>query len=121
MNNEFDSQDRNVSSHVQKLPVSHDEWEYRARRILPDGPFGYISGGAGSEDTMRSNREAFFEWNIRPRKLRDVSKRNITVSLFGQTFPAPFFWLRSGCRRSLILMVTWLRQKRRLKQGFRLY
>lgn len=90
MNNEFDSRDRNVSSHVQKLPVSHDEWEYRARRILPDGPFGYISGGAGSEDTMRSNREAFFEWNIRPRKLRDVSKRNITVSLFGQTFPAPF-------------------------------
>ncbi|KXZ21753.1 alpha-hydroxy-acid oxidizing protein [Bacillus nakamurai] len=84
----FHSRDRQVSS--QRLPVSHDEWEYRARQILTDGPFGYISGGAGTEDTMRSNREAFFEWNIRPRKLRDVSTRDLTVSLFGQTFPTPF-------------------------------
>ncbi|MBT2575274.1 alpha-hydroxy-acid oxidizing protein [Bacillus sp. ISL-51] len=95
MNNErmyarFNSRDRQVSSPAQRLPVSHDEWEYRARQILPDGPFGYISGGAGTEDTMRSNREAFFEWNIRPRKLRDVSTRDLTVSLFDQTFPAPF-------------------------------
>ncbi|MBY8914812.1 alpha-hydroxy-acid oxidizing protein [Bacillus sp. YC2] len=95
MNNErmyarFNSRDRQVSSPAQRLPVSHDEWEYTARGILPDGPFGYISGGAGTEDTMRSNREAFFEWNIRPRKLRDVSTRDLTVSLFDQTFPAPF-------------------------------
>ncbi|MCF8566766.1 alpha-hydroxy-acid oxidizing protein [Alicyclobacillus tolerans] len=71
------------------LPVSFEEWEQLARKKLADGPWGYVAGGAGSEDTMRANREAFYAWRIRPRMLRDVSDRDLTVSLYGRTLPAP--------------------------------
>ena len=40
-------------------PVGADEWEARASEKLESGPFGYIAGGAGSEATVRANREAF--------------------------------------------------------------
>lgn len=72
------------------LPVSLDEWERRAREVLAEGPFGYVAGGAGAEDTMRANREAFYRWRIRPRMLRDVSDRNLTGSVLGTALPAPF-------------------------------
>jgi lactate 2-monooxygenase len=39
---------------------------------------------------MRANCEAFYRWRIRPRLLRDVSDRDLTVTLFGTTLPAPF-------------------------------
>jgi len=38
---------------------------------------------------MRANREAFERWKIVPRMLRDVSRRDIGVELFGRRIPAP--------------------------------
>lgn len=73
------------------LPVSYEEWEYQAQQILPRGPFSYIASGAGSEDTMRANQEAFRHWRIVSSLPRDVSQRDLTVTLLGYTFPAPFF------------------------------
>jgi lactate 2-monooxygenase len=71
------------------LPVAIEDWEAEARKKLADGPYFYVAGGAGSGDTMQANRNAFDKWRIVPRMLRDVSQRNIQVSLFGQTLPAP--------------------------------
>ncbi|KUO95338.1 hypothetical protein ATW55_04445 [Ferroacidibacillus organovorans] len=36
-----------------RLPVVYEEWERRAREVLADEPFYYVSGGAGGERTMR--------------------------------------------------------------------
>lgn len=74
------------------LPVSYEELEYRARQVLPDGPFGYIAGGAGREETMRTNREAFLAWHILPRMLVDVSKRDLSITVLGRTYPLPYFF-----------------------------
>lgn len=71
------------------LPVSFDEWEERAKKILASGPFGYVHGGAGAGDTMRANLEAFKKYRLRPRVCCDVSKRNLTTTLFGHTIPFP--------------------------------
>jgi lactate 2-monooxygenase len=71
------------------LPVSFEEWEYRARERLTNGPFDYVAGGAGGEETMRANREAFHRWRIQPHVLTDVAERDVTVSLLGHTFPTP--------------------------------
>lgn len=90
MNTRLISTPRQDLSAAGQLPVSYNEWEYRARQILPNGPFGYIAGGAGSEDTMRANEDAFLLWRIQPRLLNDVSNRNLSITLFGQTFPVPF-------------------------------
>ncbi|KQL45912.1 lactate 2-monooxygenase [Brevibacillus choshinensis] len=73
----------------QQLPVSYAEWESRARSVLAKGPFDYIDGGAGYEDTIRVNREAFRSWRLQPQVLRNVSKRDARVTLFGKTYPAP--------------------------------
>jgi isopentenyl diphosphate isomerase/L-lactate dehydrogenase-like FMN-dependent dehydrogenase len=48
-----------------------------------------VAGGAGAEDTMRANREAFRRWRIVPRLLRDVSHRDLSIEVFGQTLRAP--------------------------------
>ena len=72
------------------LPVAFEEWEARAKSTLPDEAYWYIAGGAGGGDTMRSNREAFHRRFIRPRMARDVSGRDIGITLFGARYPAPF-------------------------------
>jgi lactate 2-monooxygenase len=72
-----------------RWPVSVEEWRERARATLADGPWGYVEGGAGAEDTMRANREAFQRWRLRPRVLRDVERRSLEVELFGRRLPAP--------------------------------
>jgi lactate 2-monooxygenase len=51
--------------------------------------YAYMAGGAGTESTMRENRQAFDRWRIVPRVLRDVSRRDLRVSLFGRELPTP--------------------------------
>lgn len=62
-----------------------------ARNRLSRDAFDYIDGGAGTEDTIRENRVAFDRWRITPRMLVDVSHVNTEVSLFGESYPSPFF------------------------------
>ncbi len=65
------------------------ELEASAYAVLPRGPRGYIQGGAGRGETIRANREAFDEWRIVPRMLRDVSERSLTRTVLGTELPAP--------------------------------
>ena len=71
------------------VPVSPKLLEARAREVMALPAFEYVSGGAGGEDTMRANREAFRRWRIAPRVLRDVSARDLSVTVLGRRFPAP--------------------------------
>ena len=72
-----------------ELPLTYEELEKRAERQLARGAYGYVAGGAGSEDTMRANREAFRRWRIVPRMLRDVSSRDLSTTVLGTAMPAP--------------------------------
>ena len=72
------------------LPVAFEDWEARARATLPEKPYWYVAGGAGAGDTMRANRDAFERRRIRPLMARDVSGRDIGISLFEARYPAPF-------------------------------
>jgi isopentenyl diphosphate isomerase/L-lactate dehydrogenase-like FMN-dependent dehydrogenase len=60
-----------------------------ARTVLRPEAYVYVAGGAGAEDTVRANREAFRRWRLVPRFLRDVSRRDLGVEVLGQHFPAP--------------------------------
>jgi isopentenyl diphosphate isomerase/L-lactate dehydrogenase-like FMN-dependent dehydrogenase len=71
------------------LPLSAEELERKAGEVLRPEAYTYVAGGAGSEDTMRANREAFRRWRIVPRFLRDVSARDLGVEVLGRRFPAP--------------------------------
>ncbi len=70
-------------------PVSYEALKAKAREVMTPEAYDYVAGGAGSEDTMRANREAFQRWRIVPRLLRDVAARDLSVEVFGQTLRAP--------------------------------
>ena len=71
------------------VPVDMAELERRALRRMSRDAAAAIGGGAGREDTMQANREAFARWQILPRILRDVSALDTSLELFGQRLPAP--------------------------------
>lgn len=70
-------------------PLDWRELERDAYAMLPRGPRGYIQGGAGLGETIRANREAFDEWRIVPRMLKDVSERTLARTVLGTELPAP--------------------------------
>ncbi len=61
-----------------------------AKRRLPWMIFDYIDGAAGAETGAARNRAALDAITLRPRILQDVSTRNLTTTLFGQTTDVPF-------------------------------
>lgn len=71
-------------------PIAPEEWELRAAEALDPGPFDYIAGGAGSEATMRANRDAFERRRLLPRMLRGNRERELAVDILGTRSPAPF-------------------------------
>jgi L-lactate dehydrogenase (cytochrome) len=71
------------------LPLTYEACEKRAERQLSRGAYGYVAGGAGTEDTMRANREAFRRWRIVPRMLRDVSNRDLSTTVLGTAMQVP--------------------------------
>lgn len=78
-----------VNKDTQSLPISIEDWEQKAREILPDGPFDYIAGGSGAEETLAANRTAFSKWAIVPRMMRDVTNRTLGITLYNQSLRAP--------------------------------
>lgn len=71
-------------------PISIENLDRKARSVLSAEAYDYVAGGAGSEDTVRANHEAFRRWRIVPRFLRDVSRRDLGVEVLGVRIPAPF-------------------------------
>ena len=73
----------------QAIPTRQAELEVRAEAAMSPEAFAYIAGGAGREATMRANLAAFDGVRIRPRMLRDVGRRDMSVTLLGRTRPNP--------------------------------
>src|SRR6266545_8241535 len=71
------------------LPIAWADLEQRAAERLDDRAVAYVYGGAGSEDTMRSNLEAFRRWRIVPRFLRRVTGRDLRTEVHETPMPAP--------------------------------
>src|SRR4029077_2004388 len=73
-----------------RMVLALDGFEAAARRYLPRPMYGYVSGGAESNASLRANREAFDAWALAPRVLVDVSGRSTKTTLFGREYDAPF-------------------------------
>ncbi len=72
-----------------KVPTDPTALEGAARRSMSGDAWAYVAGGAGDGATLRANRAAYERWQIVPRVLRDVSHRDLSVSLFGRSLPTP--------------------------------
>lgn len=78
-----------VAGRRPRVPVDPARLEEAAAAVMREEAFAYVAGGAGTESTVRENREAFERWRIVPRVLRDVSARDTSVELFGARLPSP--------------------------------
>lgn len=74
---------------VQKA-LSIDDLRKLAKRRLPRVIYDFLEGGAEDERALCRNREAYERQILVPRYLVDISKRNQSLTLFGETYNLPF-------------------------------
>jgi 4-hydroxymandelate oxidase len=65
------------------------DFEAGAQSALPSPTWGYLSGGANDEVTLRENRLAFDRLALRYRTLVDVSTRSLETHVLGTTIAFP--------------------------------
>ena len=69
--------------------VNLEDLRTLARRKLPKIAFDFIDGGVDDERCLMRNRDAFAQQCLVPRYLRDVSKVDQSVHLFGHRYNSP--------------------------------
>jgi 4-hydroxymandelate oxidase len=72
------------------------DFEPVARKNVPPAHFGYMASGIDDEVTLRANREGFLKFQLRPRRLNDVSKVDMSIELFGTKYDSPIFVCPTG-------------------------
>jgi 4-hydroxymandelate oxidase len=83
----FQQSDEVISSPDQAFDVL--DFELAARKALPPAHFGYLATGVDDDGTVRANREGYSRIQIRPRRLVDVEKIDMSMRLFGTTWSSP--------------------------------
>src|SRR5262245_36834738 len=76
------------------------EFEPVARNNLPPAHFAYMATGVDDDGTIAANRAGFTHWQIRPRRLVDVSHVDTSVELFGQTWNTPILLAPASGQRA---------------------
>src|SRR5919197_6406742 len=71
-----------------------------ARQNVPPAHFGYMASGIDDEVTLRRNREDFLKFQLRPRRLVDVSKVDMSVDILGTRYSSPIVCAPVGGQRS---------------------
>jgi 4-hydroxymandelate oxidase len=67
------------------------DFEEAAHRKVPPGHWAYMASGVDDDATLRANREGFKHVELRPRRLRDATKVDMRVELFGTVYNSPIF------------------------------
>jgi len=70
-------------------PINLLEYETLAAQHLSQMALDYYVSGAGDEITLRDNRAAFDRYKLRPRMLVDVSQRNLSTTILGESLELP--------------------------------
>jgi len=76
------------------------DFEPVAREKLSTAHWAYLATGVGAEDTLRANREGFARLALRSRRLIDVSKVDLGVTLLGQALDNPIFICPTSSNRA---------------------
>ena len=75
------------------------DFEAAARETMPPAHFGYIQTGVDDDATVRANREGFRRFQIRTRRLIDVTSVDTSVELFGQRWSSPIIIAPAGSQK----------------------
>jgi 4-hydroxymandelate oxidase len=91
------------ADHIIKTPkeaINVFDLEPVCRQNVPPAHFGYMASGIDDEVTLRANREGFLKFQLRPRRLRDVSKVDMSVDILGTKYSSPIVCAPVGGQRS---------------------
>lgn len=87
-----------ISSPKEALNVF--DFEPVAFTKVPPAHFAYMATGIDDEVTLRANRTAFLKFPLRPRRLRDVSHVDTSITLFGTKWKSPIIIAPTGGNRA---------------------
>ena len=76
------------------------DFEPVARVNIPAAHFGYMASGIDDEVTLRANREGFLKFQLRPRRLVDVSKVDMSTEILGVRYDTPIIVAPVGGQRA---------------------
>lgn len=65
------------------------DFEAAARQALPPAHFGYMATGVDDDLTLKANREGFSKIHLRPRRLVDIRRADLSIELFGTAWETP--------------------------------
>jgi len=83
-----------------KEAINVFDFEPVCRKNVPPAHFGYMASGIDDEVTLRANREGFLKFQLRPRRLVDVSKVDMTTDILGVKYNSPIVLAPVGGQRS---------------------
>ena len=72
-----------------KEAINVFDFEPVMRKNVPPAHFGYMASGIDDEVTLRANREGFLKFQLRPRRLVDVSKVDMSTEILGVKYDTP--------------------------------
>jgi 4-hydroxymandelate oxidase len=72
------------------------DFEPAMRQNVPPAHFGYMASGIDDEVTLRANREGFLKFQLRPRRLVDVSKVDMSTNILGTKYSSPIMIAPTG-------------------------
>ncbi len=78
-----------ITKPAQALDVM--DFEEAARQKIQAGHWAYMASGVDDDATLRANRDGYKHLELRPRRLRDATKVDMRVELFGEAFSSPIF------------------------------
>jgi len=76
------------------------DFEPVMKKNVPPAHFGYMATGADDEMTLRANREGFRKFELRPRRLVDVSKIDMSAEILGAKYDSPIVIAPAGSNRA---------------------
>src|SRR6266545_3778205 len=90
--------DKLIADPTQALDVF--DFEPVMKKNVPPAHFGYMATGADDEMTLRANREGFRRFELRPRRLVDVSKIDMSAEILGAKYDSPIVIAPTGSNRA---------------------
>ncbi|MBZ5556203.1 MAG: alpha-hydroxy-acid oxidizing protein [Acidobacteriia bacterium] len=79
------------------------DFEEAAHRTVLPGHWAYMASGVDDDATLRANRDGYTHVQLRPRRLRDATKVDMRVELFGTTYASPIFLCPTGGEKSFFV------------------
>jgi isopentenyl diphosphate isomerase/L-lactate dehydrogenase-like FMN-dependent dehydrogenase len=76
------------------------DFEEVARKALPPAHWGYLATGTDDDGTIQANRDGFSRFVLRPRRLVDIRRIDMSTGIFGTRWPTPIVIAPTGSNKA---------------------